>query len=125
MNLREYECMLVIHPGASVTESDAIIERFESSVKSHGGEITRRDDWGVRKLEYEIEKQTSGHYWLFGFTADNGLVVEADRDLRLDDKVIRHLIVRDEHWAERNRAAQVKLNRADEESEDEEEGDGA
>lgn len=108
MNLQEYECMMVIHPGASAPESDAIVARFENSVRNHGGALTRRDDWGVRKLEYEIEKQTNGRFLLFGFTADNALVSEADRDMRLDDKVLRHLIVCDEHWAERNRAAQAK-----------------
>lgn len=123
MNLREYECMMVIHPGASVAEGDGIITRFENSVKNHGGQLTRRDDWGVRKLEYEIEKQTNGHYWLLGFTADNALVTEADRDLRLDDKVIRHIIVKDEHWVERNRAAQVKRRPAT--PEEEEDGNGA
>ena len=117
MNLREYECMMVIHPGASAEDTEAIHSRFENSVKAHGGAITNLDDWGVRKLEYEIEKQTNAHYWLFSFTADNGLVAEADRDMRLDDKVIRHLIVRDEKWAERNRAAQAKRGPAQQEGE--------
>jgi small subunit ribosomal protein S6 len=124
MNLQEYECMMVIHPGASAPEAEAIIARFENSVRNHGGAVTRRDDWGVRKLEYEIEKQTNGHFWLFGFTADNSLVSEADRDMRLDDKVIRHLIVRDERWAERNRAAQSKRRPVAVEQE-EDDGDGA
>jgi small subunit ribosomal protein S6 len=124
MNLHEYECMMVIHPGASQPEADSIIARFENSVRTHGGAVTRRDDWGVRKFEYEIDKQTNGHYWLFGFTADNALVAEADRDMRLDDKVLRHLIVKDERWAERNRAAQAKRRSSNVEQEDDD-GDAA
>jgi len=106
--VREYECMMVLHPGVTAADTEAIHNRFEETVKRHGGEITRKDDWGMRELAYEIEKQRNGHYWLFGFTADNTMVSEADRDLRLDDKIMRHLIVRDEKWAERNREAQAQ-----------------
>jgi len=108
MALRKYECVMVIHPGTEASGTEAIHERFTTTVKGHGGEITLTDDWGMRKLEYEIEDQTNAHYWFFKFTGDEGLVDEADRDMRLDDRVIRHLIVRDEEWTERNRAAQIK-----------------
>lgn len=107
-DLREYECVMVLHPGTSATHTEAIHSRFETSVATHGGEVRLKDDWGMREMAYEIEKQHSGHYWFFKFTANNTMVAEADRDMRLDDKVIRHLIVRDEKWEERNRASQAR-----------------
>ncbi len=106
--MQKYECIVVLRSGLSESDSTAILDRFESSVKAHGGEITLKDPWGTRKLAYEIEKQTTGDYYLYRFTADNTLVKEADRDFRLDDKVLRHLIVIDEEWEERNRAALAK-----------------
>ncbi len=108
---RKYECVLVIHPGATTNDNERILNRFEETVKNHGGEIQNRDDWGMKTLAYPIEKQTSATYYLYSFTADNKLVEAADRDLRLDEKVLRHLIVRDEEWAERNRVAQAKRER--------------
>ena len=109
--MRKYECVLVLHPGVAESDAQGIVDRFTESVKSHGGEVQQHDHWGRRELAYEIEKQTSGDYHFLKFTAENTLVTAADRDLRLDDKVLRHLIVVDEEWAERNRIAQAKRNK--------------
>lgn len=106
--MQKYECVLVLHPGISDDDASAIVDRFGNSVQGHGGEVQMHDHWGRRELAYPIEKQTNGDYHLIKFTADNSLVVEADRDLRLDDKVLRHLIVVDEEWAEKNRVNQAK-----------------
>lgn len=106
--MQKYECVMVLHPGISDEEAVAIVDRFTKSVEGHGGEVQLHDHWGRRELAYPIEKQTNGDYHLIKFTADNSLVVEADRDLRLDEKVLRHLVVVDEDWAERNRASQAK-----------------
>jgi small subunit ribosomal protein S6 len=108
MNPRKYECVMVLHPGLSDADTQAIVDRFQTSVTEHGGELSLHDHWGRRELAYVIEKQTSGDYHLFKFTGDNLLVEQADRDLRLDDRVLRHLFVVDEEWAERNRASMAK-----------------
>ena len=118
--MRKYECVMVLHPGIGDADAEAIIERFRSSVTEHGGEIQLHDHWGRRELAYPIEKQTNGDYHFIKFTADNTLVGAADRDLRLDDKVLRHLIVVDEEWAEQNRAAQAKRGQSAEAVEEEE-----
>lgn len=110
--MRKYECVMVLHPGIGDVDATAIVDRFRASVAEHGGEIQVHDHWGRRELAYPIEKQTTGDYHFIKFTADNTLVDVADRDLRLEEKVLRHLIVVDEEWAERNRAAQAKRKRA-------------
>ncbi len=106
--MQKYECIVVLRSGIPETDTGAVLERFEKTVGQHGGEITLKEDWGTRKLAYEIQKQSNGDYTLYRFTADNSLVDEADRDFRLDDKVLRYLIVVDEEWEERNRAALAK-----------------
>jgi small subunit ribosomal protein S6 len=106
--VQKYECIVVLRSGIPESDSKAVLERFENTVAQHGGEITLKEDWGTRKLAYEIQKQTNGDYTLYRFVADNTLVGEADRDFRMDDKVLRHLIVVDEEWEERNRAALAK-----------------
>jgi K(+)-stimulated pyrophosphate-energized sodium pump len=86
----------------------AIVERFKGTVAEHGGEVQQYEHLGRRELAYPIDKQTNGDDHFLKFTADNTLVVEADRDMRLDERVLRHLIVVDEDWAERNRVSQAK-----------------
>lgn len=107
--MRKYECVMVLHPGTSEADSETILDRFRATVAEHEGEVTVHDHWGRRELAYPIEKQTNGDYHFMQFTADGDFVAKADRDLRLDDHVLRHLIVRDEEWAEQNRAHQAKL----------------
>jgi small subunit ribosomal protein S6 len=121
-SVQKYECVVVLRSGLPETDANAILDRFESSVNNHGGEITLKDPWGTKKLAYEIQKQTMGDYYLYRFTGDNGLVKEADRDYRLDDRVLRHLIVIDEEWDERNRVALAK--RAEQRSRNEGVSDG-
>jgi small subunit ribosomal protein S6 len=106
--VRKYECIVVLHPGVSADAGASILGRFEATVANHGGTILDKDEWGTRTLAYPIEKNTSGIYTFYRFMADNTLVKEADRDFRLDDRVLRHLLVIDEEWEARNRAAMAK-----------------
>ena len=100
------------------TEMGRRVERVGAVVGEHGGKITLEDHWGVRKLAYEIEKQFKGDYMLLRFESQGTAVTEIDRYLRLDDKVLRHLVVVDEEWEERNRVAMAKRRqqRSDEDS---------
>ena len=63
-------------------------------------------------MAYEIDKETRGDYMLLRFRANGTVVPALDRYLRQDDLTIRHLVVRDEEWAERNRAAQARRRAA-------------
>ncbi len=119
--MRKYECVMVLHPGIGDADAEVIVNRFQTSVAEHGGEVQVHDHWGRRELAYPIEKHTTGDYHFIKFTADNSLVDAADRDMRLEEKVLRHLIVVDEEWADRNRAAQAKRKRVATEDESEEE----
>jgi small subunit ribosomal protein S6 len=65
-------------------------------IANGGGEITRGETWGKRRLSYEIMKQPEGHYFFYRFRGDNPLLDELGRQLRIDENVLRHMIVRDE-----------------------------
>jgi small subunit ribosomal protein S6 len=88
------------------------VQRTATILADHNGEITKQDHWGVRRLAYEIENQDKGNYMLLKFKSDETVVKELDRAFRLDDMILRHLIVKDEEWQERNRAAADKRRRA-------------
>ncbi len=106
--MQKYECVFILRADLPENEMRNRVERVGAIVASHGGTMTHEDHWGVRKLAYEIEKQTKGDYMLLRFASQGAAVAEIDRYLRLDDQVLRHLVVVDEEWEERNRAALAK-----------------
>lgn len=121
--MQKYECVFILRADLPESEMLSRVERVGAIVGEHGGRLTQQDHWGVRKLAYEVEKQTKGDYMLLRFTSEGTAVAEIDRFLRLDDQVLRHLVVVDEEWEERNRAAMAKrrLQMADEEAGDNQE----
>jgi small subunit ribosomal protein S6 len=106
--VQKYECVFILRADLPEAEMSRRVERVGAIVAENNGKITLEDHWGVRKLAYEIEKQTKGDYMLLRFESEGPAVSEIDKFLRLDDQVLRHLVVVDEEWEERNRAAMAK-----------------
>jgi len=71
----------------------AIQERLNGVVAQYGGELVLSEDWGKRKLAYAIAKETRGHYTYFVYTGKGDVVHEIERNLRLNDQVLRFLSV--------------------------------
>ena len=87
-----YEIMFIVDP----TLDDEMKEKTVETVKeiiSTEGEVKNTEIWGLRKLEYPIEKKTEGYYAVIDFQSEPTLPKELDRRLRISDNVIRHLIV--------------------------------
>lgn len=87
-----YEIMFIVDP----TLDDEMKEKTVETVKeiiSTEGEVKNTEIWGLRKLEYPIEKKTEGYYAVIDFQAEPTLPKELDRRLRISDNVMRHLIV--------------------------------
>jgi len=121
--VQKYECVFILRADLPEDEMRRRVERVGAIVAERGGKVTLEDHWGVRKLAYEIEKQNKGDYMLMRFESEGSAVAEVDKFLRLDDQVMRHLVVVDEEWEERNRAAMAKRRQqaADEEISDNQE----
>ena len=71
-----------------------VSKRIDVAVTENGGKIDNVEDWGKRKLAFEIDKLTEGDYTLVDFHADPAQIAELDRVLRINDAVKRHMIVR-------------------------------
>lgn len=93
--MRKYEIMYIIRPDIEQDQVQAAIEKFQGIITNNGGEITKHDVMGKRRLAYEIKKFRDGHYVLVNFTAEPEVVKELDRVLKISDEVIRYLIVND------------------------------
>jgi small subunit ribosomal protein S6 len=110
--VQKYECVFILRADRPESEMQVRVDRIANILTEHEGEITHQDRWGVRRLAYEIDDETKGNYMLMRFRGRGTAVAEIDRALRLDDQVLRHLVVVDEDWEERNRAAMAKRRQA-------------
>ena len=70
------------------------MKRIDVAITDNGGQVDNVEDWGKRKLAYEIDKLTEGDYTLINFHADPTQIAELDRVLRINDAVKRHMVVR-------------------------------
>lgn len=92
--MRKYEVMFIVRSDVEQELLDATVEKFQNIV-NNGGELTKSEVLGKRRLAYEIDKHRDGIYVLFNFNAPAEVVAELDRVMKISDEVIRHLIVKD------------------------------
>jgi small subunit ribosomal protein S6 len=91
---REYETIFILRPD---TANDAIAQvntRLRGIVEGMGGKVLKCDNWGKRKLAYEVKKQLKGIYLYWQYLAQSGTVEEVERNLRMLDNVIRFYTVK-------------------------------
>ncbi len=105
--MRQYELVYVMNPDAGEEAVNGLHARVEEIVTSRGGQIDKTDNWGRRRLAYEIDRHKEGTYVLELFSGPAELVAELDRRLKVADDILRYLIVRvdeDLRKAERTRS---------------------
>jgi small subunit ribosomal protein S6 len=91
---RTYELVYIVTPDATEEQIASIHEQVEQTTKKMGGSLVKTDNWGRRKLAYEIQHQKEGVYILETIEGSGELMRELDRRLKVMDQVIRQLIVR-------------------------------
>jgi small subunit ribosomal protein S6 len=91
--VNSYEILFVIANALDDEKKEATVETVKGIIED-GGEVTRIEVMGTRKLAYPIEKKMDGYYVLVEFNAPAELPKELDRRLRISDDVVRHIIVK-------------------------------
>ena len=91
--MRDYELVLIFHPALGEDAIQLKLERFHALVSGGDAEIKVVDHWGGRQLAYPIQKQTSGYYVVTQFFGDPTSLPELERIVKLDEDVLRYLIV--------------------------------
>ena len=91
--MKAYELLFVLNPSADEEARAGVMKRIDVAIVDEGGVVDSVDDWGRRKLAYEIDHLTEGDYTLINFHAEPTQIAELDRVLRINDAVIRHMIV--------------------------------
>ncbi len=100
--LTKYEFTWILEAQLDETNVGASLEKYAKIVRDQGGEVMTQENWGRKKLAYEIDDKTDGHYLFLRLQATPAIISELNRILRFDEQVLRTLIVQDEEWEAKN-----------------------
>jgi small subunit ribosomal protein S6 len=89
-----YEVTFVVRPDVSRADITKMEEELTAALTELKGKVKKSEYWGLRSLAYRINKNTKGHYVFFGIEAGADAVHELDRLLRINENVVRHLVIR-------------------------------
>jgi small subunit ribosomal protein S6 len=92
--MRKYESIFILDPDLEEDQAQSTIEKVKGIITQGSGEILKVEDWGKRKLAYEVKKKNKGHYILLHFTGSPALLSELERNFRVMDAVIKYMSVR-------------------------------
>jgi small subunit ribosomal protein S6 len=89
IGINRYELMLIVNPNADEDRQKEIVDRLRANVENDAGSIVGIDEWGKRKMAYEIDKESDGVYTVITFTATPQTLAETERVLSITDEVLR------------------------------------
>jgi len=92
--MRNYETIFILDPDLEEEQTQSTIEKVRGIIIQGNGEILKVEDWGKRKLAYEVKKKVKGHYVLIHFLGSPALLSELERNFRVMDAVIKFQSVR-------------------------------
>lgn len=92
--MNKYELIYIIDASLEDESRKELVDRFSEIIKSNGGEIEKIDEWGKRRLAYTIDYKTEGYYVLVHYEADGEVPKEVERNLEINDNIIRYLTVK-------------------------------
>jgi len=91
--MKRYETIVIIDPDLSKEAEAPLLERVNDLIPQYNGILIETDDWGTKKLAYDIKKKNRGHYVRIDFCGDGALVQEMERFFRIDDKIMKFMTV--------------------------------
>ena len=91
--MRNYEGVLILNPDLPVDQSKATVAQVQELVTKNGGRVDGLQEWGKRRLAYKIGKKQEGHYLIVNFQMDSAQTRKLEQSLRLNDQVLRFLLV--------------------------------
>ena len=94
--MNKYEIMFIVKADLSEEEVGSTVKSFEKVLTDMGAKIVKSQDLGQKELAYEIKKQVRGYYHLLNVECESKAVKEFDRKALIDERVIRHLIIKEE-----------------------------
>ncbi|MBQ7678783.1 MAG: 30S ribosomal protein S6 [Butyrivibrio sp.] len=94
--MSKYELALVLNAKVDDEARTSTVDKAKALIERFGGQITDVEEWGKKRLAYEIDKMTEGYYTFLHFEAETTAPAEIERRVRILDGVIRYLVVKDD-----------------------------
>lgn len=94
--MSKYELALVVNAKIEDEAREAVVEKAKNYVTRYGGIITEVEEWGKKRLAYEVQKMREGFYYFIQFEAEPTCPAEVERHVRIMDNVMRYLVVKKE-----------------------------
>ena len=92
--MNKYELALIVSAKIEDDAREAVVEKAKSYIARYNGNVTDVEEWGKKRLAYEIQKMREGFYYFIQFEADADCPAEVERHVRIMDNVLRYLVVR-------------------------------
>lgn len=92
--MNRYELIYILDAALEESTRKELIEKFSHVITDNGGEIEKTDEWGKRRLAYTIDYKNDGYYVLVNFKAESEVPREVERNLEINENVIRYLVVK-------------------------------
>ncbi len=107
--MNNYETVFIATPVLSDVQTKELLGKFQGVITENGGQIVNSEEWGLRKLEYPIQKKSTG-FFLIEFEAEGDIIATLETQYRRDERVIRFLTFRqDKHAVEYSAKRRAKL----------------
>ena len=115
--MNKYETVFILTPVLSDVQMKEAVEKFKGILAAEGAEIINEENWGMKKLAYQIEKKSTGFYQLLEFKAEPTVIDKLELNFRRDERVIRYITVKldkyaAEYAAKRRSVKQAKAEEA-------------
>ncbi len=92
--MRRYETIFIVTPDSSDEDLKAVAAKIQGIVTGMDGIVSSYDEQGMKRLAYSVKKQNKGNYVLMDYVGSSDLVAEVERNMRLDDRVLKYLTVK-------------------------------
>lgn len=92
--MKDYESIFIVRPSVSEEGINQILDKLKKSIEKNGGQVIHAEQWGKRKLAYEIQREKKGSYVLFQIKGDGKVISDLERTYQLEDLVIKSLTIR-------------------------------
>ena len=89
-----YESVFIVRQDVPAAQVETLSASFADIIRAQGGQVAKTEQWGLRNLAYRINKNKKGHYVLFNLDAPSAAVIELERNMRINEDILRYMTVR-------------------------------
>ncbi len=116
--MNQYETVFILTPVLSEEQMKEAVKKYEDLLKKEGATIVHRENWGMRKLAYPIQKKSTGFYQLLQYEVEGAVIADLEIQFKRDERILRFLTVKlDKHavaYSERRRKKRAAAEKGEE-----------